>query len=237
MTQHSEGFGLDMQKGWNHPQVLNGLALCIYHWAIVASYSKRTAHSNAPILFPSSADPNSRLAPSEPATFQNGPGGYTVTQQRLWDIRRNFLYPFFDRGGSNNNGDLQTDIHASMSQLHKNFNFQLPFFGFRFNYTRVSAQYILLFFYIVPCFGWQYYLYRYCLHLTHTHFHLPQVSMHGFLEFSDPPEQYTYPLTFPIKDWPQRNDPSFIGIFFSKCRIGRIYQTDVDQRAPGVYFR
>lgn len=61
--------------------------------------------------------------------------------------------------------------------------------------------------------------------------------MHGYLEFSDPPEHYTYPLTFPIKDWPRRNDPSFIGIFFSKCRIGRIYDTDYDQRIPGVYFR
>lgn len=61
--------------------------------------------------------------------------------------------------------------------------------------------------------------------------------MHGYLEFSDPPEHFTYPLTFPIKDWPKRNDPSFIGIFYSKCRIGRIYQTDFDQRSPGVYFR
>lgn len=61
--------------------------------------------------------------------------------------------------------------------------------------------------------------------------------MHGFLEFSDPPPHYTYPLTFPIKDWPRRNDPSFIGIFFSKCRIGSIPPTDVDQRQPGVYFR
>lgn len=61
--------------------------------------------------------------------------------------------------------------------------------------------------------------------------------MNGFIEFSDPPEHYTYPLTFPIKEWPQRNDPSFIGIFFSKCRIGRIRPTDSDQRAPGVYFR
>lgn len=61
--------------------------------------------------------------------------------------------------------------------------------------------------------------------------------MHGYLEFSDPPEHYTYPLTFPIKEWPRRNDPSFIGIFFSKCRIGKIYPTDYDQRSPGVYFR
>lgn len=61
--------------------------------------------------------------------------------------------------------------------------------------------------------------------------------MHGYLEFSDPPEHYTYPLVFPVRDWPRRNDPAFIGIFFSKCRIGRFYDTDVDQRAAGVYFR
>jgi hypothetical protein len=61
--------------------------------------------------------------------------------------------------------------------------------------------------------------------------------MNGYLEFSDPPEHYTYPLVFPIKEWPKRNDPSFIGIFFSKSRIGRIRYEDVDQRRPGVYFR
>lgn len=61
--------------------------------------------------------------------------------------------------------------------------------------------------------------------------------MNGFLEFSDPPVHYTYPLVFPVKDWPKKNDPSFIGIFFSKCRIGEIRQTDIDQRKPGVYFR
>lgn len=48
------------------------------------------------------------------------------------------MYWFFDQGGSSNRGDYQKDIHASMPQVHKNFNFQLPFFGFRFNYTRVS---------------------------------------------------------------------------------------------------
>jgi sushi domain-containing protein 2 len=61
--------------------------------------------------------------------------------------------------------------------------------------------------------------------------------MHGFLEFSDPPEHYTYPLVFPVKEWPKKSDPAFIGIFFSKCRIGSIHPTDIDQRAPGVYFR
>lgn len=118
---------------------------------------------------------------------------------RLKEIRERFLYPFHDRGGSDEQGDYQKDIHHSNPQVHKNFNFQLPFFGFRFNYTRVS--------------------------------------MNGFLEFSDPPKHYTYPLSFPVKDWPKQNDPSFIGIFHSKCRIGSIRQEDQDQRQPGVYFR
>lgn len=48
------------------------------------------------------------------------------------------MYWFFDQGGSDNRGDYQKDIHVSNPQVHKNFNFQLPFFGFRFNYTRVS---------------------------------------------------------------------------------------------------
>jgi len=61
--------------------------------------------------------------------------------------------------------------------------------------------------------------------------------MNGYLEFSDPPEYLTYPLVFPVKDWPKKNDPSFIGIFFSKCRIGKIREMDIDQRKAGVYFR
>lgn len=110
------------------------------------------------------------------------------------------MYWYHDTGPEyNEQGDYVKNIHASMPQVHKNFDFQLPFFGFRFNYTRVS--------------------------------------MNGYLEFSDPPEHYTYPLVFPTKDWPTRNDPSFIGIFFSKTRIGRIRPSDVDQRNPGVYFR
>lgn len=64
-----------------------------------------------------------------------------------------------------------------------------------------------------------------------------QVSINGYLEFSDPPPHYTYPVKFPVKDWPKVNDPSFIGIFFSKCRVGELAPTDVDRRKPGVYFR
>lgn len=64
-----------------------------------------------------------------------------------------------------------------------------------------------------------------------------RVSMNGFLEFSDPPPQYTYPLVFPTKGWPKKNDPAFIGIFHSKCRIGEVNLRDRDQREPGVYYR
>ncbi|XP_069696205.1 protein mesh isoform X2 [Periplaneta americana] len=137
------------------------------------------------------APPTHRLGPQETA--------YVITEARLKQIRSEFLYCFFDKGGDDDHGDYQKDIQSSVSQIHKNFNFQLPFFGYRFNYTRLSVN--------------------------------------GYLEFSDPPEHYTYPLVFPIKEWPKRNDPSFIGIFFSKCRIGKIRNEDIDQRKPGVYFR
>ncbi|XP_014276553.1 protein mesh isoform X1 [Halyomorpha halys] len=124
---------------------------------------------------------------------------YVITEDRLKKIRSNFMYWFFDQDLEGGYGDLQKDITPSITQVNKNLNFQLPFFGFRFNYTRVS--------------------------------------LNGYLEFSDPPEQYSYPLTFPTVEWPKKNDPSFIGIFYSKCRIGQLGINDVDQREPGVYFR
>ncbi|EDW82985.2 uncharacterized protein Dwil_GK22555, isoform D [Drosophila willistoni] len=142
-------------------------------------------------------DPNNNVAPS--GTASTAAGGYTITTARLAELRSTFLYWFFDKDQYGGRGDYQFDIHASMTQLHKNLNFQLPFYGFRFNYTRLS--------------------------------------LNGYLEFSDPPEYLTYPLVFPIKDWPAKRDPSFMGIFFSKCRVGRIYPSDIDQRTPGVYFR
>jgi sushi domain-containing protein 2 len=83
-----------------------------------------------------------RHAPSEPPTHRNDGRGYTISPERLRQIRSQFLYWFFDKGPQpDQRGDLQTDIHASNQQVHKNFNFQLPFFGFRFNYTRVSCFY------------------------------------------------------------------------------------------------
>ncbi|XP_049791789.1 protein mesh isoform X2 [Schistocerca nitens] len=139
-----------------------------------------------------------RVAPPNQATTSGTP--YLLTENRLRQIRSEFMYCYFDQGGnSDDKGDYQTDLHSSMPQIHKNLNFQLPFYGFRYNYTRLS--------------------------------------MHGYLEFSDPPEHYTYPLSFPNKDWPKKNDPAFIGIFFSKMRIGKIRQEEEDQRQPGVYFR
>ncbi|XP_058804487.1 protein mesh isoform X2 [Phymastichus coffea] len=127
------------------------------------------------------------------------PANYVISETRLKEIRSKLMYWYFGKGGNNHMGDYQRDIHNSIAQIHKNFNFQLPFFGFRYNYTRLS--------------------------------------MNGFLEFSDPPEHYTYPLVFPVKDWPKSNDPAFIGIFFSKCRIGNLNLDDADRRKPGVYFR
>lgn len=94
------------------------------------------------ILIPyfSYQDPNSRTAPTEPPNYRNDSRSYTISEARLAELRKNFLYWYFDKGGSNEIGDYQRDIHASMPQLHKNFNFQLPFYGFRFNYTRVCAE-------------------------------------------------------------------------------------------------
>uniref|UniRef100_A0A146LTJ4 Extracellular domains-containing protein CG31004 n=1 Tax=Lygus hesperus TaxID=30085 RepID=A0A146LTJ4_LYGHE len=122
---------------------------------------------------------------------------YTITPERLANIRKPLMYWFFDKGGDSGNGDYQTDIHASNTQVHKNFNFQLPFFGFRFNYTRIS--------------------------------------LNGYLEFSDPPELLTYPLQFPSPGWPKVRDPSFIGIWYSKCRISPV--RDPNRHTPGIYFR
>ncbi len=61
------------------------------------------------------------------------------------------------------------------------------------------------------------------------------------LAFSDVPVQYPeYPLEFPVKDWPRQDDPSFIGIFYSRCKIGQLNGNEVEEYAkkrPGVYFR
>ncbi|CAL8070989.1 unnamed protein product [Orchesella dallaii] len=64
------------------------------------------------------------------------------------------------------------------------------------------------------------------------------VSIHGFLAFSNGPKlSPTYPLTFPIVDYPKQPDPSFIGPFYSKCKIGELRGDELDPRRSGVYFR
>ncbi|XP_049825785.1 protein mesh isoform X3 [Aethina tumida] len=143
----------------------------------------------------------SNVAPTDDYLKGNIANPYRITEQRLKEIRALKMYPYYNRGGNvDDKGDYQTAIQQSTPQVFKNLNFQLPFFGFRFNYTRVS--------------------------------------LNGYLEFSDPPPVYeNYPLTFPNKNWPKENDPSFIGIWFSKCKIGKLQASDVDQRDPGVYFR
>ncbi|XP_055381358.1 protein mesh-like [Condylostylus longicornis] len=133
----------------------------------------------------------------KPNKISNLSENYTITPERLRQIRSEFLYWFFDE--PDETSDYERSIHSSQKTLHKNLHFKLPFFGFRYNYTRISLD--------------------------------------GYLGFSDFPKHLMYPLVFPTKDWPKNNDPSFIGIFLSKCRIGRIYPSDTDQRMPGVYFR
>lgn len=86
--------------------------------------------------FVDSEDPEAyRYAPAN-----GGVANYVITETRLAAIRSQFMYWYFDKGGDNDRGDYQIDLHASTARIHKNFNFQLPFFGFRFNYTQVSAS-------------------------------------------------------------------------------------------------
>lgn len=79
-----------------------------------------------------------RVAP--PQDSQRGGIPYVITEQRLKEIRSQFMYWYFDQGGSDDVGDYQSNIQASSPQVHKNLNFQLPFYGFRFNYTRVRIK-------------------------------------------------------------------------------------------------
>ena len=72
-------------------------------------------------------------------------------------------------------------------------------------------------------------------------FNYTWLSLHGHLGFSDTPIQFPeYPLEFPIRDWPRQADPSFIGIFYSRCKIGELNGNEEEEYAkkkPGVYFR
>lgn len=82
-------------------------------------------------------DPNNPVAPPTMPSHSLA-NAYVISPQRLAEIRSYFMYWYFDKDYYGGRGDYQFDIHASTTQIHKNLNFQLPFFGFRFNYTRVS---------------------------------------------------------------------------------------------------
>ena len=59
---------------------------------------------------------------------------------RLEEIRGQKMYPFFDKGGNDNNGDFQLNIRDTQPQINKQLNFLLPFYGFGFNYTWLSLH-------------------------------------------------------------------------------------------------
>jgi len=69
---------------------------------------------------------------------------YNVSTARLKEIRSEFMYWFFDKGGHDGKGDYQAALQSTTPQIHKNLNFQLPFFGFRFNYTRVRSYFFFI---------------------------------------------------------------------------------------------
>lgn len=139
----------------------------------------------------------SRMAPQQ---WQKDAGPYAITDSRLQEIRAQKMYPYFDTDQRGGNGDLEVNINTQNTQVNKQLNFLLPFFGFGLNYT------------------W--------------------VSLNGYLGFSDAPFNWAnYPLSFPVQDWPNRPDPSFIGPFYSKCNIGELRPGEDDSRRPGVYWR
>jgi len=156
-------------------------------------------------LAPPTTRPNMRANQMEyfPGSNQNPNNPrdvYQLTRERLDEIRREKMYPFFDQDGEGKRGDWVSELNDNSVQIQKQLNFLLPFFGFGFNYT------------------W--------------------ISIHGFLGFSDSMESLPLPpLQFPVQTWPKDKDPSFIGPFYSRCRIGRFKESDADKRLPGVYFR
>ena len=97
-------------------------------------------------IFSVDVDPmRSRLAPPrvERQLQLNDPAyqprqAYDLSKSELDEIRREKLYPFFDRDSEGKRGDLVTEINDNSAQVQKQLNFLLPFFGFGFNYTWVK---------------------------------------------------------------------------------------------------
>jgi hypothetical protein len=50
------------------------------------------------------------------------------------------MYPFFDKGGRDNQGDFQWNVRDTQPLVNKQLNFLLPFMGFGFNYTWLSLH-------------------------------------------------------------------------------------------------
>jgi hypothetical protein len=85
----------------------------------------------------------SRIAPNtepDPST-----GAYVITAERLAMIREPLMYPFYDGGVDEEAdeywdlNDYQDRLNSGTTMLDKKLNFLLPFYGFAFNYTWVSA--------------------------------------------------------------------------------------------------
>ena len=96
------------------------------------------------LLISQFADPNfqSRAFNNE---WPSRPGNddqpaYVITNDRLEEIRNQKMYPFFDQGGNDGNGDFQMNIRNTQPQINKQLNFLLPFYGFGFNYTWLSLH-------------------------------------------------------------------------------------------------
>ena len=88
-----------------------------------------------------SPDPfNSRIAPQALENREDDEPSYIVSPDRLQELRNQEMYPFFDKGGNDGNGDFQTNIRDTMPQVNKQLNFLLPFMGFGFNYTWLSLH-------------------------------------------------------------------------------------------------
>jgi hypothetical protein len=83
---------------------------------------------------------NSRTAPQDWTLRDDKEPAYVVTPARLEEIRAQKMYPFFDKGGNDGNGDFQLNIRDTQPQLNKQLNFLLPFFGFGYNYTWLSLH-------------------------------------------------------------------------------------------------
>jgi len=89
------------------------------------------------ILTDSDSPDANRYAPRP----DDNPPYYEIPKDRLEKIRSEFMYWYFDKGGVDDMGDYQSALQATNLQIHKNLNFQLPFFGFRYNYTRVRDHF------------------------------------------------------------------------------------------------